>query len=91
MKPAVIEINILNIKYFAPIINHHIYGYYKVERISPRIVEGKVRLDLKLSEYSKLSNPVNYGLDHLAAKGFTRTIEEFENDVKQGQIIQKRT
>lgn len=80
------DIDLLNVKFFAPIISHYIYGYYRVENIRPRIVDGGIRIELKLGKYHRLPKSVNFGVDNIASKGFTRTAEQFEKDVEQGQI-----
>lgn len=83
------NIDLLSVKWFAPIISHYVFGYYRVEGICPRIVDGSVRIELKLGKYYPLSKPVNFGVDNIAAKGFTRTSKEFSEDVEHGQIRYK--
>lgn len=80
------NIDLLSVKWFAPVISHYVYGYYRVEGISPRMVDGNIRIELKLSRYYPLTKPVLFGIDTIAAKGFTRTSEEFKEDVERGQI-----
>ena len=80
------DIDLINVKFFAPIINHFVYGYYKVVGINPRIVNGSIRLELKLGKYHLLPKSVNFGVDNIASKGFTRTSEQFAEDVERGQI-----
>ena len=83
------NIDLLSVKWFAPVISHYVYGYYRVEGISPRIVEGGIRIELKLGKYYPLSKSVIFGVDTIAAKGFTRTSKEFAEDVERGQIRYK--
>ena len=83
------DIDLLSVKWFAPIISHYIYGYYRVEGICPRIVDGGIRIELKLGKYYTLSKSVIFGIDNVAAKGFTRTSEAFSDDVARGQIRYK--
>ena len=83
------DIDLLSVKYFAPVISHYVYGYYRVEGISPRMVDGGIRIELKLGRYYPLTKPVNFGVDNIAAKGFTRTSEEIAEDVERGQIRYK--
>lgn len=80
------DIDLINVKFFAPIINHFVYGYYKVVGINPRTVNGSIRLELKLGKYHLLPKSVNFGVDNIASKGFTRTSEQFAEDVERGQI-----
>jgi len=80
------NIDLLSVKWFAPVISHYVYGYYRVEGISPRMVDGSIRIELKLGKYYPLTKPVLFGIDTIAAKGFTRTSEEFSEDVEHGQI-----
>ena len=83
------NIDLLSVKWFAPVISHYVYGYYRVEGISPRMVDGSIRIELKLGKYYPLSKSVIFGVDTIAAKGFTRTSKEFAEDVERGQIRYK--
>ena len=83
------DIDLLSVKWFAPIISHNVSGYYRVEGICPRMVEGGIRIELKLGKYLPLTKSVNFGVDTIAAKGFTRTSKEFAEDVERGQIRYK--
>ena len=83
------DIDLLSVKWFAPVVSHYVYGYYRVESICPRVVEGSTRIELKLGKYYPLSRSVNFGVDTIAAKGFTRTSKEFAEDVERGQIRYK--
>ena len=80
------DIDLLSVKWFAPVINHYVYGYYRVEGICPRMVDGGIRIELKLGKYYPLTKSVLFGVDTIAAKGFTRTPEEFAEDVEHGQM-----
>ena len=83
------DIDIKSIHYFAPINNNIFRGYYKVESVvTHEFPEEKypVRLELKLSKYTKLSYPVKYGIQALAARGVAFSKEKFFEYCKKHEI-----
>lgn len=80
------DVDIKQIQYLAPIHNNMFYGFYKVESVNTHEVpEDKypVRLEFKLSKYTRLDAPVNYGIQQLAARGVTFTKDAFEEYCKR--------
>ena len=93
-------IDFSQIKYFAPIINHHVAGYYKV--LSYDVIDATELLDegtrdnryhgydkpyrvkLELADYKALDSPFTYGLDRNAAKGVAMPAKVFKEYCKKG-------
>lgn len=74
------DVDIRQIKYIAPITDNHFHGYYKVDSVVTHEIEGDkypIRLEFKLSKYTPLEKPINYGIHALAARGVTFTQNEF--------------
>jgi hypothetical protein len=83
------DVDIRSIKYLVPIKDHEFKGFYKVESVvTHEIPEDKypVRLEFKLSKYTKLQLPVLYGIDKRSARGVPFTKEEFYEYCKMHYI-----
>ena len=74
------DVDIKQIRYFAPISDNCFHGYYRVESVSTHEVTGNkypMRLEFKLSKYTPLDRPVKYGIHALSARGVAFTKEKF--------------
>lgn len=83
------DVDIKQIQYLAPIHNNMFYGFYKVESVNTHeIPEDKypVRLEFKLSKYTRLDTPVNYGIQQFAARGVTFTKDALRNIVNDTKV-----
>ena len=68
------SIDLQQLKYFAPIINHEVFGAYEVVSVGVTYVEDEkhpMRLLFKLNNYRKFRKAFNYGVDSAASRGFT--------------------
>lgn len=68
------SIDLQQIKYFAPIINHEVIGAYEIVSVGVTYVEDEkhpMRLLFKLNNYRKFRKAFNYGVDSAASRGFT--------------------
>lgn len=82
-----------NIKYFAPVDNHYVSGFYDV--ISAEAVdmntygyslEKPIRICLHLGKYTPIAKPFVYGIDMVAARGLAMTRKDFNERCKQAAI-----
>lgn len=83
------EIDLLEIKYFAPVIAQKVYGYYKVTHVQivqVQDVKKPFRVKYTLCDYKSLNEPVISGLSHLNPKGWTLADKDFWNDIPSGQL-----
>ena len=85
------SINLMSVKYFVPMVNGYVNGYYKVESISFKSVEEKdasgnktsaMYLHLRLGDFIKLGdkNVLFYKVKLTA--GQLHSISKIENDYK---------
>lgn len=84
------DLDIRKIKYLAPIYGNQFVGFYRVKSVTTHEIEGDaypVRLEFLLSDYTKLENPVKYGVIATAARGVSFTKEEFEKYCKKHSIV----
>ena len=74
------DVDIKQIRYFAPISDNCFHGYYRVDSVSTHEVTGNkypMRLEFRLSKYTLLDRPVKYGIHALSARGVAFTKEKF--------------
>ena len=87
------------IKYFAPVDNHKVRGYYKVSRIDAKDMsqmlskvndkgrykgyDRTIRVHFQLAEYVPLESPFTYGIDANAAKGIALSRKKFQEYCKK--------
>ena len=86
------EINILDIKYFAPVISQKVYGYYKVSRVQIVHVpddKSPFRVKYTLCNYTPLDAPVTSGVWQMNPKGWVLDDNDFWENVSQGQLTYK--
>ena len=93
-------IDFSQIKYFVPVVEHLVAGYYKVLSydvvdVTKLLEEGTrdnryhgydkpYRVKLELGEYKPLDSPFTYGLDRNAAKGVAMPSKVFKEYCKKG-------
>ncbi len=81
------EVDYLCVHYLAPIDNHQCRGYYDIVRVHIVDLGNKVdkpmRIKFVLGAYHALPNPINYGVDRVAAKGTTLPRTQFFERVVQ--------
>ncbi len=67
------DVDYLRVHYLAPIDNHLCRGYYDIVRVHivdlGNKVEKPMRIKFVLGAYHPLPQPINYGVDRMAAKG----------------------
>ena len=66
------SIDLQQLKYFAPIINHEVDGAYEIKSVGVIYVDDAkhpMRLQFKLKNYRKFRKPFIFGVDSLASKG----------------------
>lgn len=81
-----VEIDLNDIKYFAPIFRNKeksFYGYYKIEGIFPKQIKyggyNHIGIELKLSDFINVDNDNNLGIFIGDYKQMTVSIEEFND------------
>ena len=81
------EIDLLNIKYFAPVVKGQIGGYYQVNAIIPEMHDGKIWMRLELANYLNTNNRIKSDID--MNDSITRSTNEFFGDMALGRLRHK--
>ena len=81
------KVNVNNIKYFAPVVNHKISNYYEVTGVFPVLEEGRAWMQYELG--SCFSTNQRIDCDISENNQLLRTTTEFYKDMGLGEIIYK--
>lgn len=88
------DIDILKVKYFAPVINHEIHGYYKVTNVNLVNLGNEIpqpfRVQYTLGEYHPISKMTS-GVDKLNSTGWTVSAKQFMEGVRLGELKYKKS
>jgi hypothetical protein len=81
------KVNVNNIKYFAPVVNHKISNYYEVTGVFPVLEDGRAWMQYELG--SCFSTNQRIDCDISENNQLLRTTTEFYKDMGLGEIIYK--
>lgn len=70
------RIDLQSIKYLAALSNHKMRGAYRVCSINVTYIGGNLRLKFNLGKYHTFKQPIQYGINKLAATGVTVSISQ---------------
>lgn len=80
------SIDLQQLKYFAPIINHEVVGAYEIESVGVTYVDDSkhpMRLRFKLKNYRKLRKAFNFGVNKAAGSGITLSPTQLAKYLKE--------
>lgn len=88
------DIDILKVKYFAPVTGHEIHGYYKVTNVNMvnlgDAVSQPFRVQYTLGEYHPLNKPMTSGVDRMNSVGWTCPAKYFVAGQEKGELEYKK-
>ena len=73
------DVDLQSIRFLAPLFGHQFHGYYKVKAVRTKLLADSdypLRVEFELSNYTRLSSPVKYGIPD-APRGIAFTHKAF--------------